>query len=199
MMPTTTIYFLVILELSIVIPPCQAEVRLIHDTLTVNIHNTTMKDALNELRHQADLNIVAFEETQISKVRISKTFWNLPLEEGLDRLLSGWNYGISRNASTGKIVTLYLVSQRTDSSALPVPLPSSMNVPSSRNIFESWPQPSFLDDSDENSESQASAEEEEDDGFATDQNFPSEEKLEHLPPDLREHLEKLYRENNGET
>ena len=101
------------------ISPCHAEVLLTHNTLTVNIRDTTMKDILDDIRHQGHFNIVAFEETKIGNVRISKKFWNLPLEKGLERLFSGWNYGITRDVSTGKITILYLVSQRIN--PLPVP------------------------------------------------------------------------------
>jgi hypothetical protein len=180
-----------------IITPSQAEVQLMHNTLTVNIHNTTMKDVLDDLRHEADLNIVAFEESKVGNVRISKTFWNLPLEIGLDRLLNGWNYGISRDALTGKITTLYLVSRRSDVSTLPWPLPSSDTSLPSRNDFESSTQSRALDERGDDSESYAFADEEAFDEFTAEDDSRSEEEFENLEPELREQLEELYRNNDG--
>ena len=77
----------------------------------------------------------------VGHVKISKRFWNLPLEEGLDRLLAGWNYGLHRNQSTGKIVTLYLVSRQTTS---PSPVERSFTLgsqPLDDRIVESSNQP----------------------------------------------------------
>lgn len=142
------------------IAPCHAEVHLHQDSLSVNINDVPMKDVLNDIREQGDLNIVAFEETQIGNVRISKKFWNLPLEAGLDRLLSDWNYGINRHATTGKITTLYLVSRRLNPSTLPV-RSSLPNKPSSRETYESQTNPNILTENDDDSNGPES----EDDGY----------------------------------
>ena len=196
-MPTLTAYLLLMLELVSLISSCHAEVRLTLNSLTVDIHDAAMKDVLDDIHHQGDLNIVAFEETKIGNVRISKKFWNLPLEAGLDRLLSGWNYGISRDVSTGKITTLYLVSLRTDASVLPALQASSSNQQSSQDAYESQTQSSILSEPYDDPESSDPEDDEEYDEFATEPNFPSQEELENLPPDLREHLEKLYRNDNS--
>jgi len=125
MLPTFTSYLLFALELITIVASCDAEVRLTHSSLTMDVHDAAMEDILDDLRYQGNLNIVALEETKIGNVKISKKFWNLPLEEGLNRLLSGWNYVITRDISTGNITTLYLVSQRQSSSSAPVSLPTS--------------------------------------------------------------------------
>ena len=126
-------YLIVTLSLVGAFSASRAEVHLAQDTLTVNVHNATMKNVLDDIRYQGYFTIVAFEDTQIGNVRISKKFWHLPLEAGLARLLSGWNYGINRNLSTGKISTLYLVSQRTDGSSVSIPLPLSTTQQSTPN------------------------------------------------------------------
>ncbi len=193
MMPTFTAYLLLTLELISLTSSCHAEVRLTLNSLTVDIQDAAMKDVLADLHDQGNFKIVALEESKVGNVKITKKFWNLPLEAGLDRLLSGWNYGISRDASTGKITTLYLVSQRTDSSSLPVSLAISTNQPSSGAGYESQTQPSILRETYDDPEAPDSEDDQEYDEFAAEPNFPSEEELANLPPDLREHLEKLYR------
>ncbi|GJL66367.1 MAG: hypothetical protein NPIRA05_13380 [Nitrospirales bacterium] len=149
MITTFTAYLLLLIELCSLVASCDAEVRLTHDTLTVNIDNAGMNDILDDIRDQGDFNIVVFEETKIGNVTITKKFVNLPLEEGLDRLLSGWNYGITRDVTTGKITTLYLVSRRTDSSITPAaPLLTSISQPI---VSAAQPQTKTFDDTEHDS------------------------------------------------
>ena len=106
--------FLHFLVLGLFTLPGHAEVRLEKNYLTVQVKDTIIEEVLDELGRQGEMKVIAFEDTRIGNVRISKTFWNLPLEEGLDRLLSNWNYGLSRDKSTGRITTLYIVSKRIE-------------------------------------------------------------------------------------
>ena len=125
------------------IAPCQAEVHLEENRLTVNVQEITIEEVFQELSQQGDINVVALEETNFGNVKISKRFWNLPLEEGLDRLLSGWNYGLHRNQSTGKIVTLYLVSRQSQPPELAKTVSSSSIQPQNRILDELHNQPSL--------------------------------------------------------
>ena len=145
-------YLIVTLSLVGAFSASRAEVHLAQDTLTVNVHNATMKNVLDDIRYQGYFTIVAFEDTQIGNVRISKKFWHLPLEAGLARLLSGWNYGINRDMSTGKISTLYLVSQRTDSSSVSPPLPHIITQQSNPNASAPQSQATTLQETYDNSE-----------------------------------------------
>ncbi len=158
-------YFIITLSLITSLSPCKAEVYLTKEKLTVDIHNTTMNDVLEDIRHQGHFTIVALEETKIGNVRISKKFWNLPLEAGLARLLTGWNYGINRNESTGKISTLYLVSQRTDSSSVSPPQPHSTTQQSNPNANVTQSQLATLDETHDDSEFLDTQEDEEYDEF----------------------------------
>ncbi len=171
-MPTFTACLLVILELLSFIASCHAEVRLTHDLLTVDIHDVSMADVLNDLRHHGNLNIVAFEETKIGNVRISKTFWNLPVEEGLDRLLSGWNYGINRDVTTGRISALYLVSRRTAASLRPEGPSSSSTISLPYPVDELRTQLSSLNEEHVDSEN-----DEVYDDLLPEPNFPNGEEL----------------------
>lgn len=93
----------------------QAEVHIRQDRITIHVQEITIQAVLHLLAEQGQFNIVALEESRMKHVRISKRFWNLPLEEGLARIFSSWNYGLGRDPKTGKITTLYLVSPRTPS------------------------------------------------------------------------------------
>ncbi len=172
--------------------PCQAEVFLAHNTLTVNVQGATIREVLKTLTRQAHIKIVSLEETNIGNVKISKKFWNLPLEEGIHRVLSGWNYGISRDVHTGKITTLYLVSQRIDVSGKGAPRRTMTNDPSNLDVSQEQFQPAILNQTDnadilKRTDDQES---EEDDVF-------SDEEFETLPPNLIETLERWQRKGNG--
>ncbi len=197
-MPKFIIYLYLLLSFGLTssISPIHAEVRLIHNTLTVDSHNKTLKDVLDDLRQQGNFNIVAFEETIIGNVRISKQFWNLPLEKGLDRLLSGWNYGINRDGSTGKITVLYLVSQRKGPAPFSRVLSASIAQPSSYNAYEAQTWPTGLSET-HNAQSTDSDDEEEDKEFTSELDSLSEHELKNLPPDLRKQAINLYRNDHS--
>ena len=176
------------------IAPCQAEVHLEENRLTVNVQETSIDEVFQELSQQGDIKVVALEETNIGNVRISKRFWNLPIEEGLDRLLSGWNYGLQRDHSTGKIVTLYLVSQQSPSPQLANPVSTSNAQSQSHRVYEPNDQPSissrthhiaFLDYDDDDDKDPG--DEYVDFGEELE---PSEQSIELLPSTFREHLKK---------
>ena len=153
--------------------PCYAEVSLSSNKITVNVHEITMQEILENISKQGHIHIVTLDESPIGHVKISRRFSNLPIEIGLERILNGWNYGMSRDSSTGKITTIYLLSQRTNQSTVPVPL--SVNSPSSRHTHDLQPHPStkhelnndfeFLDSDDDNGE-------DDDDEFDRDPSLP---------------------------
>lgn len=179
-------FLIQIITLLLLSLPCQAEVFLAQNKLTINVQGATIHEVLNTLTQQAQIKIVALEETNIGHVKISKKFWNLPLEEGIHRVLSGWNYGISRDTRTGRITTLYLVSQRTDASGTGSPLGKSTGSPSNLDFSESQPQPTILSQTYDahvlqSTDNQVS--EEEEDVF-------SDEEFKTLPPNLIETLER---------
>ncbi|GJL64845.1 MAG: hypothetical protein NPIRA04_34990 [Nitrospirales bacterium] len=151
MMTAFTAYLLLLLELSSLVASCDAEVRLTLNTFLVDIDDVSINDILDDLRDQGDFNIVALEERKIGNVKISKKFWNLPLEEGLDRLLSGWNYGVTRDVTTGTITTLYLVSQRSDSSIAPDSLPTLIKQNLSLDIYATQLQTNTFDEANHDS------------------------------------------------
>ena len=196
-MQKLTVYLLMTMGLFSSIPSSLAEVRLSQNTLTVDVANTTIKNVLDNIGHQGNITIIALEETKIDNVRITKKFLNLSLEAGFDRLLSGWNYGISRNALTGKITTVYLVSQREDSLGLSVIVSSSPNPTTRPTLAQARSEPNPLMDFEDDTDSLDSEDEEADEEFAEEANFPNSEELANLPLTLSEHLEQLYRNDQG--
>ncbi len=185
-------FLIKIITLVLLSVPCQAEVFLAQNTLTIDVQGATIHEVLQTLTQQTQINIVALEETNIGHVKISKKFWNLPLEEGIHRVLSGWNYGISRDTRTGRITTLYLVSQRIDTSDTSSPPATSTRSPSNRDFISSQPQPTILSQTYDANILQPTDDQklEEEDEF-------SDEELETFPPNLIETLERWQHNGNG--
>ncbi len=186
-------FFIQIVTLLLLSLPCQAEVFLAQNTLTVNVQGATIHEVLKTLTKQAQIKIIALEETNIGHVKISKKFWDLPLEEAIHRVLNGWNYGISRDTRTGRITTLYLVSQRIDASSTSSPLDTSTRSPSKRDFPPSQPQPTILSQTYDAKVLQPM----DNQGLEEEEDVFSDEELETLPPNLIETLERWQRNGNG--
>ncbi len=192
-MPKKNTIPLTIITLLLLSFPCHAEVQVTQNKLTMNVDGATFHEVLHTLTEQAQIDIVTLEETNIGNVTISKRFWGLPLEEGIQRMLSGWNYGITRDVSTGKIKTLYLVSRRNDSStlgSLPAALASS---PSNQDVSQSESQPTVLSQT-YGTKALEPINREESEG---EEDFFNDDELETLPPNLIETLERWQRNGNG--
>ena len=130
---SSLVFLVLVLQLSLV----QGEVQLQEGLLTVSVEQLPLEEVLGELTRQADIQVIVLEHTTVGRVNISTQFWNVPVEEGLDRLLRGWNYGLGRDPATGRIATVYLVSPRTvDSSRHPFPH-SAMDSASIQKMFDS--------------------------------------------------------------
>ena len=173
--------------------PSHAEVLLQENRLTINVQEATVHEVLRALTQQSQINIIALEETDVGNVRISKKFWGLPLEEGIHRVLNGWNYGITRDVSTGKITALYLVSQRIHASTSGSPPTASSSYPSNQNISQLQTQPTALSQT-YGTDAIHPINEEELDG---NDDFFNDEEQESLPPNLSETLERWQRNGNG--
>lgn len=179
----------------------QAEIHLETETLSVNVHEMAILDVMHELSNQGEIRVVAMEDTKVNNVRISKIFWDLPLEEGLERLFNGWNYGLNRDQTTGKITTIYLVSQRLQSSDSPdLPQMASTRQSSNTHSSKTLSLPRILSETfdpdfkDFGEQDDIQDYEEE---YADEQAYPDQEELESLPPNFRNELEKWYRNDNG--
>ena len=186
-------FLIQIISLLLLSLPCHAEVFLAQNTLTINVHGATIHDVLKTLTQQAQIKIVALEETNIGNVKISKKFWDLPLEEGIHRVLSGWNYGISRDIHTGRITTLYLVSQRIDTSRTGDPRGTSGHNPSNLDFSESQAPPTMLSQTYAAKVLQPTDNQE----LEEEEDIFSDEEFETLPPNLIETLERWQRNGNG--
>ncbi len=182
-----------ILALILLSIPCHAEVLLKEDRLTIDVQGATVHEVLNTLTQKAQINIITLEETNINNVRISKRFWNLPLEKGIHRVLSGWNYGITRDVSTGKITTLYLASQRTTSATSGSPTTASTTNPSNQIISQSQSQSAILNQT----YSANILEPIDEEDLEGEEDFFDDEELETLPSNLIEILERWEQNGKG--
>ena len=173
--------------------PSHAEVYLKENRLTMNVQGVPVQEVLDALTQQTQIKIVALEETYFGNVKISKRFWGLPLEEGLHRVLSGWNYGITRDTATGKIRTLYLASRRKDSST-PVRPPADL-IPhrSNQHFSRARTQPTVLSHTHEINNLEPTHEPK----LELEEDFLNDEELEVLPPNFIETLERWERKGNG--
>jgi len=73
-------------------PPSTLSVSIHDDRLTVNIDHATLAEVLAELARQADLRVSLSESA--GKQVISRSFRDLPLEEGVERLLVGHSHAV---------------------------------------------------------------------------------------------------------
>ncbi len=185
--------YLTIIMLILLSIPSHAEIIFKNNSLSMNVHGTTVHEVLDLLTQHANISIVALEETNVGNVRISKKFWGLPLEEGIHRLLNGWNYGISLDRSTGKITTLYLVSQRKNSSDSGSQASTWTSYPSHHLTSHSHPQPTTLSKNSRKSILESTK----DRNLNVEEDFLSDKDIEALPPNFLETLERWQRNGKG--
>ena len=96
-----------------------AEVQVHVDQLTVQMDNVSLEQVLHSLAKKGRFSWSALEETDLTNETITAEFQGLPMQQGLDRLLNEWNFGLTKDSRTGQIQHLYLVSKRLPPSALP--------------------------------------------------------------------------------
>jgi len=106
-----------------------APVAQVHDgKLTVHAESAPLSDVLIEIGRQAGLTIALAGEKKTGEVAmpddlVSDDFVDLPLEQGIARLLAGWEYSWVKDLTTGALKEVYL---RARMNPVPgIPLPSS--------------------------------------------------------------------------
>lgn len=90
-----------------------AEVSVHGQGLTANLDHASLSRVLMKICEQADMDITIVDGSEYHKAIVSDVFDDVPLEQGLDRLLNGWNYGLIKSARTGALQTLIVLSRRT--------------------------------------------------------------------------------------
>ncbi len=90
-----------------------AEVHVHQQELTAHVKKASLAKVLTKIGRQAGFDIAVLNESDYHKARVSDVLKDVPLEQGLARLLNGWNYGFSKDPTTGTVRQLIIVSRRT--------------------------------------------------------------------------------------
>ena len=90
-----------------------AEVHVHGQGLTVHLQKASLERVLKKIGRQAGFDIAILNESDYHKAVVSGALEDVPLEQGLARLLNGWNYGFSKDPTTGTLRQLIIVSRRT--------------------------------------------------------------------------------------
>ena len=89
-----------------------AAVQITDHSLSVQVSNVALVDVLEYVSRQGQIEVVGLDNKALHTLLISEVFQDLSIETGLERLLGRLNYAFSRAPITGRITTLYLVSER---------------------------------------------------------------------------------------
>lgn len=90
-----------------------AEVHVHQQELTAYVKEASLAKILTKIGRQAGFDITVLNESDYQKAVVSDVLEDVPLEQGLERLLNGWNYGLSKDPTTSTIRKLIIVSRRT--------------------------------------------------------------------------------------
>jgi len=81
------------------------------DMLTVHVRDAVLSQVLEAIGEKADLNFIAIGETNIAEATVSADITNLPLEQGITRLLAGWDYALVRDKKTMRLKEIYIIAR----------------------------------------------------------------------------------------
>ncbi|GJL54657.1 MAG: hypothetical protein NPIRA02_17890 [Nitrospirales bacterium] len=130
-----------------------ADVIVNERTLTAHLTDASLVAVMDQIARQTGIRIDVVDTTKYVNSMISDTFEDMPLEQGIERLLNGWNFGLSKDPVSGAVRTLMIVSHRTgieEIGALAVPRQVDPNVPegsdTSRAFEEEEAPPNFIDE-----------------------------------------------------
>ncbi len=90
-----------------------AEVRVYGQAFTAHLKEASLERVLKKIGRQAGFDIAVLNEPNYHKALVSDVLEDVPLEQGLARLLNGWNYAFSKDSMTGTVRRLIIVSRRT--------------------------------------------------------------------------------------
>lgn len=183
--------------------PAHPELSLHQDRISLHVQAVPLEEVLVDLSREAGFRVTILKAPATKDTMVSERFDALPIEEGLARLLAGWNYGLVKQPESEHIQELFLVSKRMRPEDLSIPASAPTPVRDSESR-QNWgedyetlaaftgesPDKEYLEDHD--------AEEFEEEGFEGNQDAFNEEMIpEDLPQEMREAmLEDLARMND---
>lgn len=104
-------------------------VQLSAGKLTVQASNTALQEVLDSIAKQAKFEVAMVGGSKLGQALVSEDFRELPLEEGLARLLSDWNYALVTDEANGELRKIFILSAREVSASPPVSLSSTQALP----------------------------------------------------------------------
>jgi HEAT repeats len=96
-------------------------IQLTADKLTLRAQGVPLSEVLSTLGKQAKLTtILRVEDNTFRTALVTVNFSNVPLEQGLRRLLRDWSYALVQETATGEI-KLFILGQSGGSKSVPTP------------------------------------------------------------------------------
>lgn len=183
--------------------PAHAELSLHQGRISLHVQAVRLEEVLVDLSREAGFRVTILKSPATKDTMVSERFDALPLEEGLARLLAGWNYGLVKQPESQHIQELFLVSKRMKPEDLPIPTPAAKPARDSESRQSEFEDAETLaaftgESPDEEYLENHDAEELEEEGFEGDRDTFSEEMIpDDLPQEMREAmLEDLARMND---
>ncbi len=167
----------------------QATILVKKQALTANLFDESLSSVLGEIQKQTNITVAILDPVDYNSALVSDVFGELPLEQGLERLLKGWNYGISKHFQTGEVQMVVIGSRRKPMADMAL---LHANEVSPNGSLSKREEPSIQEFSGEG------AMEGWEDYPSNDQTYQTEEDvLANAPPNVRPFIERmLHREEN---
>lgn len=90
----------------------QATILVKKQALTADLLDESLSNVLGQIEKQTDITVAILDSVDYNSALVTDVFGELPLEQGLERLLNGWNYGISKHLQTGEVQMVVIGSRR---------------------------------------------------------------------------------------
>ena len=88
------------------------ELTIKHEHLSVDLHAVPLDAVLEDLSRKGGIAVTVLNAHEMSLALITERFCDKSMEEGLQRLLAQWNYGLTRHHLTGQVLEVFVVSRR---------------------------------------------------------------------------------------
>jgi len=179
----------------------RGEIIVENQAVTADISNESLAKTIEKISRQIGIDVEILDVQDYRTTLISDVFHHLPLGEAIERLLNGWNYGLTKDPKTGNIQMLMVVSRRYDTGDSSAPFLSTQ-VQENSFVKESELRTVFVDTHAEEKvlarEDQVSEEfrlfDEADEAiFRTD-----DELLEEAPPQVQKFIENMLEQSSNE-
>lgn len=87
------------------------KVQVNSDRLTVQVREIALSEVLEAIEEQANVTFTVIAADYNGEVNVSDDFTNLPLEQGIARLMGRWDYALVRDKETMRLKEIYIVAR----------------------------------------------------------------------------------------